>query len=44
VKNALAYVALNNWETKKVEYLAIVDRLLGRKLNANLPETQRSMK
>jgi len=43
VKNALAYVTANNWETKKIEYLAIVDRLVEKKVNANLSETRHSM-
>ncbi|HEY2123017.1 MAG TPA: glycosyltransferase family 4 protein [Chthoniobacterales bacterium] len=43
VKNALAYVTANNWETKKIEYLAIVDRLIEKKVSANLPETRHSM-
>lgn len=33
VRNALEYVAQNSWDTKKVEYLAIVDRLAGREVD-----------
>jgi glycosyltransferase involved in cell wall biosynthesis len=43
VNNALEYVKVHNWETKKAEYLAIVDRLLEKKASANLPETRHSM-
>jgi len=43
VRNALAYVKVHNWETKKAEYLAIVDRLVEKKASANLPETGHSM-
>ena len=41
--NALDYVAQNSWDTKKADYLAIVDRLSGRELNNQQPETKRSI-
>jgi glycosyltransferase involved in cell wall biosynthesis len=44
VTNALDYVAQNNWDTKKADYLAIVDRLTGRGLNNQHPETLPSTK
>lgn len=42
VGNALDYVARNNWDTKKADYLAIVDRLTGRGVNNQQPEAARS--
>jgi len=37
--NALVYVAENNWDAKQKDYLAIVDRLAGRKLDDQQSET-----
>jgi len=39
VANALDYVAQNNWDKKKADYLAIVDRLAGRGPNSQKPRT-----
>ncbi len=38
--NALDYVAQNSWNTKQVDYLTIIDRLAGRRLNNSHAESK----
>jgi glycosyltransferase involved in cell wall biosynthesis len=40
--NALEYVARNNWEAKKADYLSIVDGLVGKKVKAQHSEANYS--
>lgn len=44
VTNALDYVAQNNWDTKKADYLAIVNCLTAHGLNNQRPEIAQSSK